>query len=102
MKQSEVLARRRALLTRIQTEGAEAAYEAALAVCQDTKAPAPARATCATTILRAGGFLNTREDNAPKEPHEMTPAELNARLSELRTGGANGSDHPNYILGVFD
>ena len=102
MKQSEVLARRRALLTRIQTEGAEAAYEAALAVCQDTKAPAPARATCATTILRAGGFLNTREDNSPKEPHEMTPAELNARLSELRSGGANGSDGPNENTGVFD
>ena len=34
MKQSDILARRRALVTRIQTEGAEAAYEAALAVCQ--------------------------------------------------------------------
>lgn len=102
MKQSDVIARRRALLTKIQTEGAEAAYAAALAVCQDTKAPAPARATCATTILRAGGFLNAREDNTPKEPHEMTPAELNARLSELRSGGADSSEEPAENSGVFD
>ena len=102
MKPSEIQARRRALLTRIQTEGVEAAYAAALAVCQDTKAPAPARATCATTILRAGGFLNACEDNTPKEPHEMTPAELNARLSELRSGRSDETDEDPGSTGVFD
>lgn len=85
MKPSDVLARRRALLTKIQTEGAEAAYAAALAVCQDAKAPAPARATCATTILRAGGYLSAREDGTPKEPHEMTASELAARLAEIQS-----------------
>jgi hypothetical protein len=94
MKQSDILARRRALVTRIQTEGAEAAYEAALAVCQDTKAPAPARATCATTILRAGGFLNAREDPTPKGPHEMTPTEIEARLAELQAGRDWETDNP--------
>ena len=84
MKASEILARRRALLARVETEGAEAAYAAALAVCQDTKAPAPARATCSATLFRVGGFFNVREDRAPKEPHEMTVAELDARLLELR------------------
>jgi hypothetical protein len=93
MKQGEILARRRALLTRIQTEGVEAAYEAALAVCQDTKAPAPARATCATTIFRAGGFFNAREDQSQKEPHQMTRAEIEARLSEMRPGVAQSADH---------
>lgn len=99
MKQSEILARKRALLARMQTEGAEEAYAAALAVCKDAKAPAPARATCATTILRAAGFLNAREDHAPKEPHEMTPEELNARLEELRTdrGQIAHSDEPDVF-----
>jgi hypothetical protein len=104
MKQSDVLARKRALVTRIQTEGAEAAYAAALAVCLDPKAPAPARATCATTILRAGGYLSAKEDGAAKEPHEMTPAELQARIGELRAAplaGAN-SNAGDDGGGVFD
>ena len=102
MKASEILARRRALLARIQTEGAEAAYAAALSVCQDTKAPAPARATCSTTLFRAAGFLNVRDGEAPKEPHEMTAAEIDARIDELRNGGGQdlgaGVDDPS----VFD
>ncbi|MCA3441953.1 MAG: hypothetical protein INF52_01055 [Rhodobacter sp.] len=101
MKQSEVLARKRALMTRIQTVGAEAAFEAALAVCQDAKAPAPARATCATTILRAGGFFNSREDQAQKEPHQMTTAEIEARLSEMRFGVAQSADDEDDAVDVF-
>ena len=84
MKPTDVIGRKRALVARMQTEGAEAAYEAALEVCKDKKAPAPARATCATTILRAGGYLAAKEETAPKEPHEMSAAELEARVSELR------------------
>lgn len=104
MRQNEVLARKRALMTRIQTEGAEAAYEAALAVCLDTKAPAPARATCATTILRAGGYLLSKDAGEAKEPHEMTGPELEARIAELRSTGAvdgGGSEHDSSG-GVFD
>lgn len=105
MKQSEILARKRALMTRIQTEGAEAAYEAALAVCLDTKAPAPARATCATTILRAGGYLLSKDASEAKEPHEMTGSELEARIAELRSAGASedGGDTSLDASGsVFD
>lgn len=85
MKSNEVHAQKQELLTRIQTEGAEAAYQAALGVCRDKTAPAPARATCATTILRAGGYLNAKEDGSSgKQPHEMTAAELASRLETLR------------------
>lgn len=99
MKSSDVLARKRALLARIQTEGAEAAYDAALAVCKDKAAPAPARATCATTLLRAGGFLNAKDEGATREPHEMTAEELAARLEELRSarlmkGQSSDADEP--------
>ncbi|MDR6308234.1 hypothetical protein [Pacificitalea manganoxidans] len=85
MNHTEAHARKRALLLRIQTEGAEAAYTAALEVCNDVKAPAPARATCATTILRAGGYLNAKGEDGPgKQPHEMTAAEISAQLREMR------------------
>jgi hypothetical protein len=105
MRQNEVLARKRALLARIQTEGAEAAYEAALAVCLDTKAPAPARATCATTILRAGGYLLSRDAGETKEPHEMTGSELEARIAELRSATSSddvGDVAPDGPASVFD
>lgn len=86
MNYGDAHAKKQALLLRIQTEGAEAAYAAALGVCRDPKAPAPARATCATTILRAGGYLNAKgEEDSGKEPHEMTASEINSRLHELRT-----------------
>lgn len=98
--EKSTLEQRLDLVRRIQTEGAEAAYQAALAVCKDTKAPAPARATCATTILRAGGYLVTKEDGtAPKQPHEMTPDELQAQIDELRARQRVASDGST---GVFD
>jgi hypothetical protein len=93
------------LIRRIQTEGAEAAYQAALAVCQDPKAPAPARATCATTILRAGGYLMAKDDlTSAKQPHEMSPQELQERIDWLRSrqsiGFADGEDEgPEGVFG---
>ena len=99
MKTQSIDARRRALVTKIQTEGAEAAYQAALAVCLDAKAPAPARATCATTLLRAGGYLNVKPvDAEEKEPHEMSGAELSAAIEafevmqSLRESGGDADD----------
>lgn len=102
MKPQDIIARRRALLSKIQTEGAEAAYAAALAVCKDPKAPAPARATCSTTLFRAAGFFNSREDTTPKEPHEMTPAELEARIAEIRTGYGQEAEEEIQDGGVFE
>jgi len=63
----------------IRREGARAAFEALLAVCKDPKAPAPARATAATSIFRASGLFE-RSDNTEdgKLLSEMSPSELNA------------------------
>ena len=104
IKPESVLARRRALVAKISTEGAEAAYAAALAVCNDPRAPAPAKATCATTILRAGGYLTAKagEDVAAKDPSEMTSAELHARLAELRADRERldgADDDPSDVFG---
>jgi hypothetical protein len=74
----------RALVHRIRTEGIQAAYEAALAVCRDVKAPAPARATAAGLLFRAAGlFDRPGEDDAP-EPHAMTPEELGSEIARIR------------------
>lgn len=102
LKPESVLTRRRALVARMSTEGAEAAYAAALAVCQDPRAPAPAKATCATTILRAGGYLSTKAgEEAAKDPSEMTTAELHARLAELQASREGPDDAEDGSSDVF-
>jgi hypothetical protein len=74
----------RDLLERIQTEGVQAAYEAALSVCKDAKAPAPARATAAATLFRVAGYFEKKSDGLlDKDPHEMTAGELNEAIRRL-------------------
>ena len=72
---------KRELLERIRTEGAEAAYQAALEVCRDKKAPAQARATASSTILRAAGLLSTTAEEPEKDLSAMSAAELNAFIA---------------------
>ncbi|PNG26221.1 hypothetical protein CR492_08835 [Methylocella silvestris] len=61
----------------IRREGVEVAYATLLSVCNDPKAPAPARATAATSIFRAAGLFDKVENAADDKPlSEMTHAEL--------------------------
>lgn len=72
------------LLHRIRTEGIFAAYEASLAICRDKNAPAPARATASGTLFRVAGFFNKENTDAgDKQPHEMTPEELNREIQKI-------------------
>lgn len=84
MTEQDPIASRRALLARIQTEGAEAAYDALLGVCKDPKAPAPARATAGVALFRAGGFMDAKQNASDKRPEEMTAEEIASRIAELR------------------
>lgn len=77
---SEAMARTRRL---IQSVGAPAAAQALIEVCQDKKAPSPARATAGTSLLRAAGLFEKREDGSEKEPHEMDRHELAAARERL-------------------
>ncbi|MDR6870117.1 hypothetical protein J2Y55_001117 [Bosea sp. BE125] len=80
----EAKRRKQRLIERIQVEGAEAAFEAALEVCRDKKAQPSARSSAATSILRAGGYFDrgaTQLDET--DPHEMTPQQLESALSGL-------------------
>ena len=93
MDKREIASRRRALLERIMTEGAEAAYGAALDLCRDKTAPSQARSAAANSILRAGGYFDRQDDPARvKEPHEMTPEELDAAIARLEQQSKAGDD----------
>lgn len=90
----------RQLLQRIHTEGVQAAYEAALSVCRDPKAPAPARATASATLFRVAGYFDRKGDgDRDKEPHEMTAEELAKAIrgAQRQLQTASSSDE-----GVFE
>jgi hypothetical protein len=71
---SEALADLRQL---IRCEGAEEAFAALRAVCDDPKAPAPARAAAATSIFRAAGLFDKSDGAADDKPlSELTAKKL--------------------------
>jgi len=69
----------------VKTEGLMTAYRAAVDVASDKSAPSPARATAATTLMRAAGVLNSngRDDADGKSIDQMTPAEMAAEYRRL-------------------
>jgi hypothetical protein len=78
---------RRDVLELLSTVGLKAAADAAMAVCRDATAPAPARATAAGLIFRAtavGGFGKNHVPDDELDPSEMTAEQLQTRLNELR------------------
>lgn len=68
----------------IQVRSARIAVEALTEVAADRKAPAPARATAGTSLLRAAGFFAPGQDGREKAPHEMSPSELEAAVQRAR------------------
>jgi len=81
----DIAAVQRSLLLRIHTEGVEAAYEAALDVCQNKDAPAPARATASATLFRVAGYFERKESGVDKQPHEMTADEIQEEIVRLQS-----------------
>ena len=77
------------LLQRVHTEGVVVAYETALAICKDPKAPSPAKATASATIFRVAGYFDRRDGgDGEKQPHEMTPDELAAAIAKMERRAA--------------
>lgn len=72
------------------------AVQAAIDVAGDEKAPAPARATASGLLLRAAGMFDRSADHAEeKQPHEMTPQDLQRAIDRIkRDSGRRG-------VGVF-
>jgi hypothetical protein len=90
----EPVAVREELRRRLKTEGARVAVDTMLAVCQDPKAQASARATCAVGLLRAAGYLSKKaeeEDDSEGKPiHQWTTAEMDRELARLRARRRKG------------
>lgn len=80
----EEAALRASIVRRARTEGIAAAYEAALAICRDPKAPQQARSNAARTLLQIGGLFDKAEHTGRKQIHEMTAEELAAEGERLR------------------
>ncbi|OPF96126.1 hypothetical protein I8G32_04699 [Rhodopseudomonas palustris] len=64
----------------LRTRGAMIAYRTALAICQDPKASAAAKASAVNSLLRAGGFFAPLGEDSDKQLHEMTPEEVQRAL----------------------
>lgn len=78
------------LRRRAQTEGAQIAYETAVALCQDPKAPAQAKSAALNAILRMGGYFEKLgDDGSDKQVDDMSPEELDAAIRRLRRELAN-------------
>lgn len=68
----------------VATEGLRIAYNTAVSICQDPKAPAPAKATAVTAILRAAGAFDREKEGGAVEPHNMSGAQLAREIDRLR------------------
>jgi len=102
-KQKTGKAAKREMRELIQLEGFPAAFQAALEVCKDKKAPAPARASAANAIFRAGGLFDRPEPGEYEEKdfqfktRDELLADLSDAMDELRE--INGETAP---LAAYD
>ena len=70
--------RRTAIIRRARTEGIEVAYESALEICRDPKAPKQAKSMASRTLLQIGGLFEKYDGSFQKDASEMTAEEMSA------------------------
>src|SRR5260221_2752162 len=70
----------------MRTRGAVIAYRTAIAICEDPKATAAAKASACNSLFRAGGFFgpHAADDGGAKGLAEMTADELRAASNQAR------------------
>jgi hypothetical protein len=91
---------------RIAIEAVPLAVSALMSVCADKNAPAPARATAGTSLLRAAGMFEKRPDTIEeKDQSEMSAAELEEAIREMKARMAAAQaeepegDKPSGVFG---
>ncbi|KQP82961.1 hypothetical protein [Methylobacterium sp. Leaf117] len=87
---------RRHLRERMETEGALLAYETAVAICRDTRAPATAKASALKALLYVGGYDGKPAPDRDKPISEMTLQETEALIARLK-----GEEAPALSEDVF-
>ena len=68
----------------METEGALLAYETAVAICRDTRAPATAKASALKALLYVGGYDGKPASERDKPVSEMTLHETEALIARLQ------------------
>ncbi|WP_293856987.1 hypothetical protein [uncultured Alsobacter sp.] len=78
-------------LRRLQTEGLDAATQAAIDMLRDTGTPAAARATAMNAVLKVSGMFDAESEDE-LQPHEMTAEQLSRAVAKsLRAIGDNAA-----------
>lgn len=83
MKNEEEAAARMRALHKLRTRGLEACVDAAISICEDKNAPANARATASSSLMRANSLFAAGPQGQEKQLHEMSAAELKAMGDQL-------------------
>jgi hypothetical protein len=87
---------------RIALTGVEAAVSALIGVCEDPKAPAPAKATAGTSLLRAAGLFDRVQDaHQDKEASEMTAEELSRAIADMQLQRDTADDEADERADIF-
>ncbi|MDB5507723.1 MAG: hypothetical protein JWL93_192 [Hyphomicrobiales bacterium] len=88
---------------RIAIEAVPLAVTALMSVCADKNAPAPARATAGTSLLRAAGMFDRKADPLEeRDPSEMSAEELAEAIRETkarRDAIERGDDEDDDVFG---
>lgn len=87
---------------RLQTEGVEAAVNALIEVCQNKDAPANAKSTAGSALLRANGLFEKGTTAQEKEPHEMSMDELREHSARLERDLKTMIQEAKATDGAFD
>ena len=66
----------------VRGRGVKAAAEALIEVCENPKAPAPARAAAGSTLFRAAGMFEKWQDPDSLSMDEMSPGEFQRRAAQ--------------------
>lgn len=81
----------KALRRLLRGKGAKKAIRALLGVCGDPRAPAPAKATAGSALLRAGGFFE-KFDAADEEAEPTSVEDLERTIERLKAHAATLPD----------
>lgn len=92
---------------KVKSHGLRIAYETAISVCTDPKAPAPARATASGLILRAAGVLTKTEETDEIPIEQMSMEQMQAEYARLEAEAharerAEAEASPRAEPSIFD
>jgi phage terminase small subunit len=71
----------------VTTRGLKIALETAISVCSDSSSTSQAKANAASSLMRAAGVFDRKDEGRRKKAiHEMSMEEMNRELERLKRG----------------